>query len=413
MVMKRLKFLLGAFALVAAGLTMSAVANAQENGNRDEFGDIVRGPYLTNKFGDNWFIGVGGGINIFINEGYTPAIAPSVDANFGKWFTPSIGMRVGYQGLSSKVWSPEPSVLGMDMDPEEQLYAQKFGYIYIHGDFLWNFSNAVSGYKQTRFWDFVPYLHAGYYRSYGLNGVDFADNEIAGGIGLLHNLRLVERLDLIIDMRATVVNGRSHGAVGPAVFPSVTAGLAVDLGFPAFVRASTIVDAVEISAAERIVALETAVAALELANVALSEDNQKISSVNDELQAENQILKKEVAQIPDYTEFFESLEPAVLYFEIGQTQLSEKELNHLDFLAKNLIAQADSHTKLNVTILGSADSNTGTQKRNQVLSKARASYVYDLLTQKYGMNPDRFIIRSEVVKAGQNPEMSRAVILSF
>ena len=411
--MKRLNFIWGALALIAFGMTMSSVANAQEDANRDEYGAIVRGPYLTNGFGDNWFIGAAGGINLFINEGYKPAVAPSVDVNFGKWFTPSIGMRAGYQGISSQVWADQPSVLGPDMDPEQQQYAQKFGYMYIHGDFLWNFSNAVSGYKQTRFWDFVPYLHAGYYRSYGLNGVEFADNEIAGGAGLLHNLRLTERLDLIIDMRATVVNGRAHGADGVAVIPSVTVGFAVDLRYPAFVRASTVVEAVEIMNVEQVAALEATVAALEVANAALKQDNKKAVAANEKLQAENKALKAEVAQEPDYTEFFQSLEPAVLYFEIGEAVLSAKELSHLDFVAKSLIASADSLTKLNVTILGSADSNTGSMKRNQTLSQARAKYVCGLLTEKYGLSPDRFVVKSEVVKGGQRPEMSRAVILSF
>ena len=413
MVMKRLNFLVGALALIAVGMTVSFVADAQEDNNRDEFGEIVRGPYLTNGFGDNWFIGVGGGINLYINEGYKPAIAPSIDANVGKWFTPSVGMRIGYQGINSRVWSDFPTVLGPDMDPEKQLYAQRFGYMYIHGDFLWNFSNAVSGYKQTRFWDFVPYLHAGYYRAYGLNGVDFADNEIATGAGLLHNLRLTERLDLIIDMRATVVNGRAHGASGPAVIPSVTAGFAVDLRYPAFVRASTVVEAVELMNVERVDALETTIAALELANAALLEKNKKVSAANEKLQAENAVLKDEVAQEPDYTEFFQGLEPATLYFEIGQAVLNAKELAHLDFIAKSLITRADSLTKLNVIILGSADSNTGSKKRNQDLSQARAKYVCGLLTEKYGLSPDRFVVKSEVVKGGQRPEMSRAVILSF
>lgn len=412
MVMKRL-ILIGAIALAAVGMTVSSVASAQENGNRDDQGQIIRGPYLSNRFGDNWFIGVGGGINVYINEGYTPAIGPSIDANFGKWFTPSIGMRVGYQGISSKVWSEQPSVFGVDMDPDQGLFAQKFGYMYIHGDFLWNFSNAVSGYKQTRFWNFVPYLHAGYFRAYGLKDVDFADNEIAGGAGLLHNLRLAERLDLIIDMRATVVNGRSHAASGPAVIPSVTAGLAVDLGFPNFIRATTVIDAVELANLEREAALEAAIAALEIANSSLKADSQKMSQINGALQAENEELKKQISQLPDYAVFFEDMEPAVLFFEIGQSKLGEKEMAHLDFFAKSLIAKADSLTKLNITLLGSADSNTGSMKRNKNLSQARAQYVCDILTQKYGINPDRLVVKSEVIKADQKPEMSRAVILSF
>ena len=393
--MKRLNLFWGAMTLLAVMMMAAPEAKAQENNNRDEIGRIIRGPYLTNRFGDNWFIGVGGGINLFLLDEYKPSIGPSVDANFGKWFTPSVGMRAGYQGITSK------------------FEGQKFGYMYVHGDLLWNFSNAVSGYKETRFWNFVPYLHAGYYRSYGLQGSDFVDNEIAAGAGLLHNLRLSNRLDLIIDMRATVVNGRAVAMANPAVVASVTAGLAVDLGLPNFLRAATVVEAIELVNAERIDALETTVAALDLANKALMGDTQKLSAKNKKLQAENASLKDSLAQRPNYTEFFQAMEPAVLFFEIGQTKLGEKELRHLEFFAQSLLSQADAHTKLSVTLMGSADSNTGTMKRNQVISKARSEYVFNLLTQKYGISPDRIIVKSEVVKAEQNPQMSRAVILSF
>ena len=201
--MKRLYLFFGAAALAAVLMAATFSAGAQENGNRDEFGRIVRGPYETNRFGDNWFIGAGGGVNILWNDGYDVKIGPSVDANFGKWFTPSIGMRAGYQGLN--FYSVKDNV------------DEKFGYMYFHGDFLWNISNAIGGYKETRFWNFVPYLHAGFFRSYATGNDDFANNELAAGAGLLHNLRLTDRLDIIIDMRATVVNGSVHKASGVAV----------------------------------------------------------------------------------------------------------------------------------------------------------------------------------------------------
>ena len=74
--MKRLNFILGAAALAAVAMTASPVINAQENGNRDENGKIVRGPYETNRFGDNWFIGVGGGVNFLWSEGYEGTCPP-------------------------------------------------------------------------------------------------------------------------------------------------------------------------------------------------------------------------------------------------------------------------------------------------------------------------------------------------
>ena len=408
--MKRLYYLIGAAALAAVAMTASPALNAQENGNRDENGQIVRGPYETNRFGDNWFIGAGGGINLFLNEGYDPAVGPSIDFNFGKWFTPSVGMRMGYQGIISKVWANMPTQLGPQRDASNGMYAQKFGYMYIHGDFLWNISNAFSGYKETRFWNFIPYAHAGYYRSYGLNGLNFYNNEIAAGLGLLHNLRLTDRLDLIIDMRATVVNGRVHEAYGAAVIPSVTMGLAVDLGWPNFVRTSTIVGALELANAEKVVILETAALALEAANLSLAEENENLAKVNNDLNKQLANLKKTEV---DYTTFFDKMGPALVYFEIGQTVLDEKEMQHLDFIAQKLIASADKNTKIYLTLLGTADSNTGTLRRNQYLSEARAKYVYDILTTKYNISKERLIIKSEVVKNAPKPELSRAVAVSF
>ena len=309
--MKRLYYFIGAAALMAVAMTASPALKAQENGNRDENGKVVRGPYETNRFGDNWFIGAGGGVNLFLNEGFDPVIGPSIDANLGKWFTPSVGMRVGYQGFKTNVSADNAT--------------QNFGYMYFHGDFLWNMSNALGGYKETRFWNLVPYAHAGYFRTYGLNGSEFYDNEIAAGAGLLHNLRLIDRLDLIIDMRATVMNGRAIGTDGVSLLPSVTAGLAVDLGFPNFVRTSTVVAALELANAEKFAILEAATLALETANLALEEENMDLEKANAALAKENSALKKKPSGM-DFTAFFENMSPATVYFEIGQAVPPEKRI---------------------------------------------------------------------------------------
>ena len=393
--MKRLNLFLGAVALIAVSLTASPAADAQENGNRDEYGKVVRGPYETNRFGDNWFISVGGGINSYWNEGMKAEnmkIAPSIDANFGKWFTPAVGMRAGYQGINMQ--TPD-----------------KYGYMYFHGDFLWNISDAIGGYKETRFWDFVPYLHAGYFRSYGLGKNDFVDNELAAGAGLLHNLRLSNRLDLVIDMRATVVNGRVSASDGISVLPSVTMGLAVDLGWPNFVRSSTVIGAVEAAAAENMAVLEAAAVALEMANVALEEQNDDLMAANKKLKKENANLKSR--PVFNAEAFFKEMGPAMLYFNIGKAVLCPKELQHLDYLAQNILAKADQQTKIHITLIGSADGTTGTMKRNQYLSKARGEYIFKLLTEKYGIAPDRLVVESEVVAKPADPAMTRAVVIKF
>ncbi len=397
--MKRLN-LFGAIALSAVALAASPAVNAQENGNRDMYGKVVRGPYETNRFVDNWFIGVGGGINAFWNDGMKfkdMKIGPSIDAGIGKWFTPAVGMRVGYSGLVSN----------LDKAPEE------FGYMYVHGDFLWNISNALGGYKETRFWNLVPYLHAGWYRAYDAGVAGFPNNELAAGAGLLHNLRLSDRLDLIIDMKAIIVSGRVIGSSGIAVQPSVTAGLAVDLGWPNFTRTSSVLGAAEQEMADEMAAIQAAAVALELANATLEQDMIALQKTNKDLNAQVKNLQKNKGKKSDMNDLLKDMSPVTVYFNIGKATLTKDEMQHLDYIAKKILAKADKHSKVTLTVMGSADSNTGTPKLNDNLSKARGKYISDLLTTKYGISKDRLVIMSEVVKAASDPELARAVRIMF
>lgn len=408
--MKRLNLILRATALAAVVMTAIPV-NAQENGNRDENGRVVRGPYETNRFADNWFIGSGSGVNFLFDKGYEAAPAFSMDAYIGKWFTPSVGMRIGYQGLQSRVWADSPSVLGNSLDAGKDKYLQKFGYMYIHGDFLWNASNALGGYKETRFWNFVPYVHTGFYRSYGLGDNDYADNELALGVGLMHSLRLTERLDLNIDMRGTVVNGRIHQSDGVAVLTSATVGMGIDLGYPAFVRTSTMVAALEAENIDEVAAMAAAAAAIEVANESLAMQNKTLKHENRRLV--NELTEAYNRPQFDVEAFFEGMSPATIYFDIGKSVLNEKELNYLDFVTRNIISKVDDQTEIMITVMGSADANTGSEQRNRQLSEARGKYVTELMTKKYGISPERLSVRSEIVKAESKPELQRAVIISF
>ena len=61
----------------------------------------------TNSFWDNWFISAAGGGQIYFGDHdkqckVIDRIAPAVDIAVGKWFSPSIGVRVMYSGLSQK-----------------------------------------------------------------------------------------------------------------------------------------------------------------------------------------------------------------------------------------------------------------------------------------------------------------------
>ena len=151
--------------IIALFVFAGGFASSQENGNRDAQNRIVRGPYETNRFFDNIFVGVAGGVNLYFGENdsegkFGKRLAPAMDIHVGKWFTPSIGARVGYAGLQAKGWTSAGTLYAKSADGG--LFREKFGVMYLHADAMWNFSNAVSGYKESRTWNFVPFVGVGW-----------------------------------------------------------------------------------------------------------------------------------------------------------------------------------------------------------------------------------------------------------
>ena len=403
--MKTVKFFLGAIALAAVSMIASPAVNAQENGNRDENGKVVRGPYLTNGFGDNWFVAAAGGVNLLIDNGFEVSPALAVDVNVGKWITPSVGVRLGYSGVKGSAWSPDPTWLGSTLNKDRCAYQQKWNSTYIHTDFLWNVSNAWGGYKETRFWSFIPYAHAGWICFNGPKGSG-GDEELGYGIGLLNALRLSDRVDLTIDLRATVMNARIHGGFMYATLFTPTLGVSVDLGKNNWVRASNWHNPVDTDA---IAAAEASAAALAAANAALAADNKNLKDENSALAAKNKALADENACLAA-NQGIQDIEPAAFYFEIGQTKLSAKELAHLDFYMNNVLPNVKN--KKVTIITGSADKKTGTTRRNQQLCEKRAQYLQNLLAEKYGVDTNGFEVNTNISAEG-NPELQRAVIISF
>lgn len=61
----------------------------------------------TNRFWSNWFVTAGGGGLIFFGDHnmqmkFGDRLSPALDIGFGKWFTPGIGIRFMYSGLTIK-----------------------------------------------------------------------------------------------------------------------------------------------------------------------------------------------------------------------------------------------------------------------------------------------------------------------
>ena len=369
--MKTVKFFLGAMALAVVSMVAAPAASAQEN--KDAEGNTIRHPYLTNGLWDNWFVGAGAGMNFFYdNSEWNSGFA--LDVNVGKWVTPSVGLRAGFNGLKGGFGGGN------------------FGYI--HGDAMWNISNAIGGYKESRFWDFVPYAHAGLMVDNG--------KELAAGAGLLNVLRLSKRLDLTLDVRGTIFRNQ-----GPAGYITTTLGLSVNLGRTDWTRASEYHNPTDL---DKISAAEAAAAALTAANAALAADKAKAEKDNAALEAENAKLQQALKDAAANAGLKE-VGPASFYFEIGKTELSAKELKHLDFYLANVLPNVKNGKATVVT--GTADSNTGYAKRNEYLSKKRAEYMINLLKEK-GIPTENIVVKNNVIKAAKGQAaFDRAVVVSF
>lgn len=78
--------------------------------------------------------------------------------------------------------------------------------------------------------------------------------------------------------------------------------------------------------------------------------------------------------------------------------------------ATSVIAAARIKT---FTLIGSADKDTGTKEINQRLSEQRMEYVYNLLKDKYGIDPSRLVKKAEGDTNNRfaEPELNRVVIV--
>lgn len=366
--MKTFRIVMSALAVMAGVLVVSPAANAQENGNRDENGKVVRGAYETNKFGDNWFIGAGAGVNSWLVNGASPKAGVAVDAFVGKWITPTVGVRMGWKGLKDGVSAKDGYTIA----------DEKFTYNSVHADVLWNLSNLFSGYKETRTWNISVYPTFAY-----MNAAK--NKEFGAGIGMLNNFRLGNRVGLYLDLSALTTKADFAG-ISPrpktlaGVLPSATFGLTVNLGKTGFKRHSSVVPAI------------VPVPFTEAQYNNLQDKVNALEKENKDLKAQIEELKNAKPDTVTVSKAGDLVSPATLYYEIGSTKLSEREEAHLEFYVKNILEQAPDKV---FVLTGSADKGTGTAARNQYLSEQRVNNVKKVLVEKYGIAEDHLIVKAE------------------
>ena len=397
--MKNIKFIF--VALVAMFITLGTTnVYAQEDGNRDANGYVVKGPYLTNGGGANWFVGVGGGFNTAISTEikpfaeFTPRNNWAAEAFIGKWFTPTIGARVGYKGVVNNFAYDANTFVSSTYGNGEQV---RFGYA--HADLMWNLSNALSGYKETRFWDIIPYAGFGYL---GINNGQ-TDNKIGVNAGIYNELRLGNVVNLFIDLsvigtenpvglrtvadNAPAVTNESNAFARPLYMPTASVGVTINLSKKKnFDRSSSV--SVPKDEYDALKAQYDAVVARD----------PQVREVIKEVPVTKEVIVKETVRV--------LVGSTVITFPCNKSALSNAERQKVEMFAKSFNGQ-----DVVVKVLGSADSKTGTEAYNKLLAQKRADAVKAVLV-KNGI-PEGKIIVETTLDATENVETSRSAIITL
>lgn len=366
-----------------------------------------RGPFLTNKFGDNWFISAAGGVNVYYGESdkavkFGKRMAPALDISLGKWITPAIGARLMYSGLSAKggsLYPNAPFVVGSLLKGKKgNYYPEKFGVTYIHADVLWNASTTFGGYKAHRRWEFIPF--AGFGPAIGKatkNSLKNKTHEFAFTAGLLNKIRLTSALSLTLEARGMLVKQTFDGVRGGKRgegMGTVTAGLSYKLGKRGFSKPVTVAPADYSSYNDRIRLLEGDLASSKARAEQLAKDLAAARNV------------KPTAPAAEY------LFPDVaIFFPIGKATLSKKEQINVKFIA-DAVKKMPAGRK--IVLDGNADSVTGTPKGNMTLSERRIKTVYDaLIAAGVKANQIQFVAHGDTKEpfGHENPTLNRVLIV--
>lgn len=339
------------------------------------------GPYVTNRFFDNWFISAGGGIQVYFGQSdarqqFGKRISPALDISVGKWITPTVGVRLQYSGLwaNGLVYGKTPYA---NVSQGNGYYQQRFNTINLHADFMWNVSNAWGGYREDRFWSFVPYAGFGWARSTS-RYEDAHKNEIAATFGLLHNLRISNALDVNIEMKAMLVNQRfayTMGHKGLNAMGTITAGITYKFKNRGFKRASDLIVVTDNSGyINQISDLQQQLKAAQANRDALAKQ------LAAEKAKEAKVVKEMYPVLPDMA----------IFFEINRAKITEKGMINIGYIA-DVIKQVPDKKFI---LYASADKETGTPEYNQKLSQKRGEAVYSALIEKFGVNPDQLKIEA-------------------
>ena len=386
--------------LALAGLTSAAWAQNSTSEVVEYEVIQVQDKYqvITNPFWSNWFFSIGGGAEATFGDNdsagsFGKRISPTLNVSVGKWFTPGLGLRLQYSGLQARGFTYDA---GADYVKGTQLkdgyYKQRFDYMNLHGDVMFNLNALFGGYNQHRVYEIIPYVGAGFTHNYSKPHRE----ALSVNAGIINKFRISNAIDINLELSAMGVEDKFDGEVGgdhgyDGVL-SATVGLTYRFPARGFRRPMPqLISQIELAA------MQDKLAAMGAQNAQLK---------NALIQAQNQpgaeVTETDVI-VPD-----PDIAPRTVFFTIGSAELSPREIMNLSYLAE----QMKQFPNATYTVNGYADSATGTPAFNKELSLKRAQAVKDALVKNYGIAADRLNIEAGggVDKFGQ-PILNRVVLV--
>ena len=384
--------------LALAGLSVAATAqNTTEVSEVLEVVEIRQDKYavVTNPFWDNWFVSLGGGATVMFGDydsagSFGKRISPTLNVAVGKWFTPGLGGRLQYSGLQARGYVPSAgSDYAVGVMQNGGYYKQRFNYMNLHADAMFNLSALFGGYNPSRVYEIIPYVGAGITHNYSTPHREALS--VNGGI--INRFRVSDALDINLELSAVAAEDKFDGGIGGKGYDgllSATAGLTYRFPKRGFNRPEP-----SISEA-RLAAIRNKMNLLAAENAGLAEALEAAESREPEVKETEVIVSRPV------------IAPRTVFFTIGSSEVSAREAMNLSYLAKS-IRQCPQAT---FVVNGYADAATGTKEYNEKLARQRAEAVIDVLVGKYGIDRSKLLVgTTEAVDSFGDPILNRVVVV--
>ena len=216
--MKRLFYVIAAAALLLASANLADAQQARKVNSKEIF------------FKGDFFVGIGAGPSVYFGEQdrsmkFHHRLAPAMDVYIGKWIIPCLGIRIAYSGGRAF------GVTNLDNDLvystgevyskpgfEKYKYKQRFNYLGVRGDLLFNVTNLCLGHNPDRLYDFTFYGGLGIHKVYD----ELEASRFGLSFGIMNTFRITKALDAVLDIHCTGVPEDFEHEVGsrPGVDPN-------------------------------------------------------------------------------------------------------------------------------------------------------------------------------------------------